>query len=99
MHEGEDIAYAVDMNRAVTIHGDNSEELIEYLAPAPPKKTGKHRYVFVLLEPKNGRKGELKLKKPKERAHWGYGKKGAGVMEWADENELVAVGKPNTLVT
>ena len=99
MHEGDDVAYVLDMNRAAIIHRNNLEELIEDLAPAPPKKTGKHRYVFVLLEPKNDKEGELKLKKPKDRQHWGYGKQGAGVMEWAEENELVVVGKPNLLVT
>lgn len=73
---------------------DNSiEEIMPYLPPTPPPKTGYHRYVFVLLAPatEEGIQGELT--KPKDRPHWGYGKVGAGVREWADENGLVAVGK------
>lgn len=69
------------------------EEIMPYLPPSPPPKTGYHRYVFVLLAPaiENGMQSELT--KPKDRPHWGYGKVGAGVREWADENGLVAVGK------
>jgi len=64
---------------------------VEYLGPAPPEGTGKHRYVFVLLAPEN--EGERKeLKKPDERPHWGYGKVGTGVREWARDNSLVPVG-------
>ncbi len=64
-----------------------------YLPPTPPPKTGYHRYIFVLLAPatEEGIHGELT--KPKDRPHWGYGKVGAGVREWANENGLVAVGK------
>jgi phosphatidylethanolamine-binding protein (PEBP) family uncharacterized protein len=62
-------------------------ELIEYLPPSPPPKTGKHRYVFVLLE------GETRhLTVPKERPHWGYGKIRHGVRDWAEENDLEVVG-------
>lgn len=42
-------------------------ELVEYLPPTPPPKTGKHRYVFVLLE---GQEGQA-LSPPKDRKHWG----------------------------
>lgn len=64
-------------------------ELIEYLAPSPPPKTGKHRYVFVLLVGTEGRN----LTKPEERPHWGYGKVRHGVRDWAEENGLSVVGK------
>lgn len=69
------------------------EEIMPYLPPTPPPKTGYHRYIFVLLAPatEEGIHGELT--KPKDRPHWGYGKVGAGVREWANENGLVAVGK------
>lgn len=63
-------------------------ELVEYLPPTPPPKTGKHRYVFVLLE---GQQGQA-LSAPKDRKHWGYGKKRHGVRDWAMENELSVVG-------
>ena len=69
---------------------DALDELVKYMAPAPPKKTGKHRYIFVLLEPKEGR--GTSLKKPAKRPHWGYDKTGQGVMEWAEDNELQPVG-------
>jgi len=62
-------------------------ELIEYLPPSPPPKTGKHRYVFVLLE---GKKKHLTT--PKERPHWGYGKIRHGIRDWAKENDLEVVG-------
>jgi phosphatidylethanolamine-binding protein len=62
-------------------------ELVEYLPPSPPPKTGKHRYVFVLLE------GHTKhLTAPKERPHWGYGKIRHGVRDWAEENDLEVIG-------
>ena len=74
----------------------NITELLSYLAPSPPPKTGPHRYVFVLLVSKGGNDltvGSTELKLPKERAHWGYGKVGKGVREWAKDNNLVVVGK------
>jgi len=62
-------------------------ELVEYLPPGPPPKTGRHRYVFVLLE------GSTKnLTAPKDRPHWGYGKIRHGVRDWAEENDLDVVG-------
>ncbi|KAF7846006.1 hypothetical protein BT93_L5614 [Corymbia citriodora subsp. variegata] len=62
-------------------------EIESYYPPAPPKKTGPHRYVFVLLE------GDaVGLSTPKERPHWGYGKERHGVRQWAAENNLTVVG-------
>lgn len=62
-------------------------EVESYFPPAPPKKTGPHRYVFVLLE------GDVtSLTPPKERPHWGYGKERHGVRDWAAENDLTIVG-------
>lgn len=68
-------------------------ELMSYVPPTPPPKTGYHRYVFVLLAPKDAKDSGKKLEKPKDRPHWGYGKEGAGVKEWAKDNGLVAVGE------
>ncbi|KAL8924150.1 MAG: hypothetical protein Q9172_002815 [Xanthocarpia lactea] len=68
-------------------------ELMSYYPPAPPPKTGYHRYVFVLLAPKTDSEEAFGgLKKPKERPHWGYGKVGKGVRDWADDNGLTPVG-------
>lgn len=62
-------------------------EVESYYPPAPPKKTGPHRYVFVLLE------GDVShLVPPKERPHWGYGKERHGVRDWANQNNLTVVG-------
>lgn len=64
-----------------------------YFPPAPPPKTGYHRYVFVLLAPAANDEPSGHLEKPNDRPHWGYGKVGAGVREWAAENDLIAVGE------
>ena len=69
------------------------EEIMPYLPPTPPPKTGYHRYVFVLLASETEEGIQRELTKPKDRPHWGYGKVGAGVREWADENGLVVVGR------
>ncbi|KIW86949.1 uncharacterized protein Z519_12414 [Cladophialophora bantiana CBS 173.52] len=62
-------------------------ELEEYLPPAPPPKTGAHRYVFVLLEGTASN-----LEPPADRKHWGYGKPRHGVRDWAQDNHLTVVG-------
>lgn len=62
-------------------------ELMSYYPPAPPPKTGKHRYVFVLLEGGSG-----SIEAPKKRPHWGYGKLRHGVRDWAKANDLRVVG-------
>lgn len=67
------------------------DELVSYLPPSPPPKTGKHRYVFVLLA--GLEESAPKLKAPEERAHWGYGKVRHGVRDWARDNGLVPVGE------
>ncbi|KAL8891720.1 MAG: hypothetical protein Q9215_001258 [Flavoplaca cf. flavocitrina] len=78
------------------VSADNKPtELMSYYPPAPPPKTGYHRYVFVLLVPKANTESvgdaTTGLKKPKERPHWGYGKVGKGVRDWADDNGLTPV--------
>ncbi|KAF7875111.1 hypothetical protein EAF04_002283 [Stromatinia cepivora] len=61
--------------------------VVDYKAPAPPEGTGKHRYVFVLLEGEN-----VDLKGPQGRKHWGFEKQGSGVREWAEKENLTVVG-------
>ena len=70
----------------------DSHQLIEYMPSDPPKGTGKHRYVFVLLAFEYAGNGREDLSKPKDRPHWGYRGNGKGVREWASENSLVPVG-------
>ncbi|KAL9130049.1 MAG: hypothetical protein Q9217_001653 [Psora testacea] len=77
----------------ITADNSGNFELEPYIPPSPPSKTGYHRYVFVLLEPGADSDPSSLPKKPKDRPHWGYGKIGAGVREWADENGLIVVGK------
>ncbi|KAL8910458.1 MAG: hypothetical protein Q9171_004252 [Xanthocarpia ochracea] len=76
----------------ISTSNNKPNELMSYYPPAPPPKTGYHRYVFVLLAPKTDSEAFGGLKKPKERPHWGYGKVGKGVRDWADDNGLTPVG-------
>ncbi|KAK5127223.1 hypothetical protein LTR85_008585 [Meristemomyces frigidus] len=68
------------------------KDIMPYKPPGPPPKTGKHRYVFVALAPKNGTTEKLSLSKPGDRQHWGYGEEGVGLRKWAGENGLEVVG-------
>lgn len=55
--------------------------------PGPPPKTGYHRYIFILLE------GETtNLTAPDDRQHWGTGKQGHGVRDWAKKEGLKVIG-------
>lgn len=66
---------------------DNANVLVPYMGPGPPPKTGKHRYVFVLLR-------ETKPQPPKyegDRARWGTQIEGYGLKEYAAENGLIPV--------
>ncbi|KAL8995788.1 MAG: hypothetical protein Q9169_004546 [Polycauliona sp. 2 TL-2023] len=85
-----------DLESLDVLAGSNKPtELMSYYPPAPPPKTGYHRYVFVLLAPEGQTAGvgdaSAGLKKPKERPHWGYGKVGKGVRDWANDNGLTPV--------
>jgi hypothetical protein len=77
------------------------DEVVSYKAPAPPKRTGRHRYVLLAFVPSNGTTDKLHLSKPSGRKHWGYDTdKGEtkGVREWADENGLAPVGECSCLL-
>lgn len=69
------------------------QEVMPYKPPGPPPKTGKHRYVFLALAPKNGTTEKLSLEKPGDRQHWGFGGEREGVRMWAERNGLVVVGR------
>ncbi|KAI9819516.1 MAG: hypothetical protein M1827_006964 [Pycnora praestabilis] len=67
------------------------KEVIEFMPPSPPPKTGKHRYVFLLFRSADGGSvGNLTV--PEDRKHWGTGKARHGVRQWAGENDLVPIG-------
>lgn len=73
-------------------------DLVEYKPPGPPEKTGKHRYVLVLMAPKNGTKAGLDLEAPSGRQHWGFEshQRRVGVGRWMREMGLEVVGKSRT---
>ena len=90
-------AYTFELSSSPEVRSTITE-LVEYLPPSPPPKTGYHRYVFVLLAPEGDRRPP-NLKKPDDRPHWGYGEVGKGVKDWAADNRLVVIGKLYTLTT
>jgi phosphatidylethanolamine-binding protein len=76
------------------VSGRKIRDVMLYYPPGPPPKTGKHRYVFLALAPKNGTTQELELSQPRDRRHWGYqaGKGRVGLRRWVEENGLEVVG-------
>lgn len=64
------------------------KELVEYMGPAPPEGTGKHRYLLLLLEGKEGAKGPSK----DDRKKWGNSEQRTGVAKWAKDNSLTPIG-------
>lgn len=77
------------------------EDVMPYKPPGPPKGTGKHRYVFLVLVARNGTTEALHPSKPSDRQHWGYDADGGetrGVRDWADENGLIPIGTSTCLV-
>ncbi|KAM0274856.1 hypothetical protein ACHAQH_007815 [Verticillium albo-atrum] len=67
------------------------EDVLEYKPPAPPEKTGPHRYVLIAFVPANGTTEKLNLSKPGDRKHWGASSPGHGVKDWAHANGLVPI--------
>lgn len=82
-----DIASRLDLSSGQT--------RIPYMGPGPPPKTGKHRYVFVLLrEPAAGPKylsASAFQGGDNDRPCWGTGIPGAGLKDFAKKNGLVPV--------
>lgn len=76
-----------------TLKEDKVKELVEYKPPAPPEKTGKHRYVVVVMVPANGTTEELELEVPSDRRHWGYEGERSGVREFGVRNGLKVIGE------
>lgn len=78
---------------SLTLSLTDLQDVMSYYPPGPPKKTGKHRYVFLVFAPANGTTDALNLTKPADRRHWGYEYEGerVGVRRWSQENGLVPV--------
>jgi len=73
-----------------TANLDSANELVPYLGPAPPPKTGKHRYVFILY--REGPSPPKTLNEiVRERANWGTGVPGAGARGFAKKYGLTPV--------
>ncbi|ODV82265.1 PEBP-like protein [Suhomyces tanzawaensis NRRL Y-17324] len=66
-------------------------EKLEYQGPAPPPKTGKHRYVFLLYKQDPLIK---EVSTPSDRPTWGTGVPSSGVRDWIAKNapELKLLG-------
>ncbi|KAK7409668.1 carboxypeptidase Y inhibitor [Neonectria punicea] len=85
------IAVGVPGSSASGAPGLQLKDLVGYKPPGPPPKTGKHRYVFLVLVPINGTTDKLNLEPPKDRKHWGSDDEGHGVRQWARSHGLVPV--------
>ena len=77
---------------------DYARDILPYRPPMPPRGSGPHRYVIVMLRPKEGDKEgdagtEMDLSTPTTRVRWGYQEQGSGVRRWAEANGLEVVGK------
>lgn len=67
------------------------KEVLPYVGPGPPPKTGKHRYVFLLYK----QDPRANLVAPSDRPNWGTGTPGSGVRDWikkhGGDSKLLAV--------
>jgi phosphatidylethanolamine-binding protein (PEBP) family uncharacterized protein len=61
-----------------------------YLPPRPPKGTGWHRYVLVLMASNASHPENITA--PEDRKHWGYGRVRHGVRDWAKDQNLEVLG-------
>jgi len=71
---------------------DDTKELMKWMGPAPPAKTGKHRYVLLFFKNHNGKE---RLPEVEERKHWGLrGEDGnrRGARDFARKHGLTLVG-------
>lgn len=96
-HKGKKNKHGKGKGKGKGKHGTHKRrtpyDVLNYTAPAPPPKTGKHRYVFLALAPLNSTTEALHLTAPAERVHWGYGEKGRGARDWMADMGLGVVGK------
>ncbi|KAK6342869.1 hypothetical protein TWF718_008250 [Orbilia javanica] len=68
----------------------NAKELMEYMGPAPPAKTGKHRYVLLLFK-----NGKLEPQRLDGRKKWGFEdcEPRVGASHYAKQYDLELVGE------
>lgn len=72
---------------AAALDYSKGTELLSYVGPAPPPKTGKHRYIYILFLQKEG----VEPKYEGERFRFGTEVPGTGVRSWAAKYELKPV--------
>lgn len=89
-HSATSSASHVSEPQFVSAELKNGTVLQQYQGPAPPKGTGKHRYVFVLYKQPDGVTGK-QFTTIKDRPNWGFGEPATGVHRWATENKLEPV--------
>lgn len=65
------------------------------MGPAPPEKTKKHRYVFLLYK----NEGSKKLEGPSGRKKWGNDDYRKGARQWSDKYGLSLVGKIRSILS
>ncbi|GMF01027.1 unnamed protein product [Ambrosiozyma monospora] len=80
---------AANLDTKLTTQDLSGHDLVSYVGPGPPPKTGKHRYVFLLYKQKPG----VSPAQIPDRPNWGTGIPGYGAAEYAKKNglELLAV--------
>lgn len=65
-------------------------EVVEYMGPAPPEGTGKHRYLLLLLQ--GGEEGkDVSGPGKDDRKKWGNSDQRTGVAKWAKDNGLTPI--------
>ncbi|CAB4253316.1 similar to Saccharomyces cerevisiae YLR179C Protein of unknown function with similarity to Tfs1p [Maudiozyma barnettii] len=80
-----DIKFTNANEGGAIVPGQDNVELHSYIGPGPPKGTGLHRYIFLLLKQDSSVKNFSEVK---ERFNWGYGVPGVGIERWGNENNL-----------
>lgn len=82
---------AAQTAEATSIDVSKGSQIVDYMGPAPPPKTGKHRYVFLLYKSGNGDH----IEGPSDRKRWGNDESREGVRKWAKKYDLELIGMYN----
>lgn len=72
---------------AARLNVEDGNTLVPYMGPAPPPKTGKHRYVCVVLRETKGTPTKFEGDRPR----WGHDKPTKGLDQFAKKHGLVPV--------
>lgn len=81
-----DITFKNSKEGGAIVPNQDNVELHSYIGPGPPKGTGLHRYIFLLLKQTDPLLTDFSP--IKERFNWGYGQPAVGIERWAKENSL-----------